>query len=382
LIRHTSYEDYDELNRSAYLYSLARDALLSGDEEKAIGYINGMSGRSQLWPYALQLRATAFSIRGKTNEALKDFETCANKADAQDLQARCQAGVARVLYELERFAEADQAYDRIRKTSIVWPDILFEQAWNAFAKQEYNRTLGRLVSYKSPALSFVFNTEVDVLRAQAYLALCLYPDANDVINEFNGKYARMGEDVKRFVESNQYNLGAFYAKGEEALRGPIATRNDFHRLLNRFVRGPYFQGLVLAERTVEREREVIKRFASSQPGVSYESGRGFPGFLDEVLNWRVKTVRMLGGAFVKNSLMDYHSALIADFEKMAFIKLEMLSRAKDKLLNRNASSSEARGRGNVEPSRRDDQYYWSFNGEFWNDELGDYVFGLESECGK
>ena len=32
------------------------------------------------------------------------------------------------------------------------------------------------------------------------------------------------------------------------------------------------------------------------------------------------------------------------------------------------------------PSRRDDQYYWSFNGEFWNDELGDYVFGLESQC--
>ena len=45
-----------------------------------------------------------------------------------------------------------------------------------------------------------------------------------------------------------------------------------------------------------------------------------------------------------------------------------------------AAVEEERGRGNVEPRRRDDQFYWSFNGEFWNDELGDYVFGLESEC--
>jgi hypothetical protein len=41
-----------------------------------------------------------------------------------------------------------------------------------------------------------------------------------------------------------------------------------------------------------------------------------------------------------------------------------------------------RSRGNIVPRRRDDQLWWSFNGEFWTDELGDYVFALESECGK
>ena len=25
-------------------------------------------------------------------------------------------------------------------------------------------------------------------------------------------------------------------------------------------------------------------------------------------------------------------------------------------------------------------YLWTFNGEFWADELGDYVFSLKSEC--
>ncbi len=404
MIRHTTYDDYDSLNRSAYLYALGKDALLKGDAQRAIGYLNGIDRRSALWPFALQVRATAYVLAGKQDLAINDFQSCAEEAnsyvsgvssngrgddgrvkqrrrEADDLRARCLAGESRVLYEQERFADADRAYDRIPKASFVWPDILFEQAWNSFGRQEYNRTLGKLVSYRSPALSFVFIPEADVLKAQAYLGLCLYSDANEVINEFNSKYAAVGEEVKRFVEKNQHDLTAFYAAGASALKAPLHTRNDFHRMMNRFVRGPYFQNLVDAEAAIQSEVGAVRTFASMHSGAQNEPGRGFPGFLNQVLAWRVKTVKLLGGAFVKNSLMDYHSALISDFEKMAFIKLEMLSRAKDRLIYKKANASE-RNRGNVEPSRRDDQYKWSFNGEFWNDELGDYVFGLESECQK
>lgn len=49
LIRHTSYDDYDLINRSAYLYALAKAALLQGDEQKAIGYLNSVSPKSGLW---------------------------------------------------------------------------------------------------------------------------------------------------------------------------------------------------------------------------------------------------------------------------------------------------------------------------------------------
>lgn len=398
LIRHTAYGDYDKVNRSAYLYSLSKEALLGGQEEKALGYVNGMSKESPLYPFALQIRASANAILGRNSAALKDFEECAKESsqyavgstkdpllqerqekEAEDLKARCTAGKARVLYQMNGFADADKTYDKIPKKSFVWTDILFEQAWNAFARQEYNRTLGKLVTYKSPALSFVFNSEVDVLRAQAFLALCQYSDANDSINEFNSKYARLGQKVKKFVERNSDNLYVFYREGKKALDAPLHTKDIFHQMLNRFVRGPYFQNLVVAESAVDAEISVVKQFASMHRDIPTAEGRGFPGFLEQVLSWRRKAVQLLGGAYVKNSLMDYHSVLISDFEKMAFIKLEMLGRAKEKLLYRKHRAS-SRMRGNVLPSRRDDQYRWSFNGEFWNDEIGDYVFGLESEC--
>jgi tetratricopeptide (TPR) repeat protein len=398
LLRHTRIEQYDTQNRNALLYAQGKDALLQGETQKAISFLSGIPRGSALRPYALQLRAAALALDGKAEQASQDYEECANRADdmirgsgsdpvqvkkrrreAWDLEARCRAGYARTLYELGQFEEADRAYDQISKRSLVWPDILFEQAWNSFARQEYNRSLGKLVTYKSPALAFVYNSEVDVLRAQSFLALCLYNEANGVVNEFNTKYTKLGEEVKRFVEGRSTDLGAFYELGRQALRAPLYTKSEMNRLLNRFVRGPYFQSLVAAEKEVSDESAAITRFASMQAGAKNDPGAGFPGFLNQVLRWRAKSIRLLGGVHVKNSMIDYHMALISDFEKMAFIKLEMLKRAKDKLVFKRPSALE-RGWGNVTPSRRDDQQYWSFNGEFWNDELGDYVFGLESEC--
>jgi hypothetical protein len=396
LIRHTKYEDYDALNRSAYLYALGKDSLLRGQAEASVDYLNGISSSSPIWPFALQIRGTARAILGKNDLAVADFEACTKKAsqyvdrkadaqrqrqqksEAEDLEARCLAGRARTLYQTNDFQSADRAFDQIPKESLVWPDTLFEAAWNSYGKQEYNRTLGKLVSYKSPALQFVYNSEIDVLRAQTYLALCLYGDVNEVINQFNGNYSKLGEDVKKFVENNSSNLGAFYAFGKDSVLASLYTPNPMIRMANRFVRGPYFRNLLDAERTIAGERVAVQRFGAMLPGVQRAAERGFPAFLDQVLSWRQKTVVQLGGAYVKNSLIDYHTALIADFEKMAFIKLDMLSKAKDKILYRRVEGE--RTRGGVEPSRRDDQFYWSFNGEFWNDELGDYVFGLESEC--
>ncbi len=373
LVRNTSLDDYNAPNRSALLYALGKEAVQSGDESHAISYLSGVSRSSWLWPYAFE---DCVNNAAQISEGL---DTASDKyrqsvSESEDLSARCQAGKARTLYQLNQFDAADQAYDRIPKASIVWPDILFEQAWNSFARGEYNRSLGKLVSYKSPALAFVFNPEVDVLRAQSYLALCLYSDAGDVIQEFNGKYSPIGEEVKRFVESHANDLPAFYNLGREALSMPLSSTRDFNPMLNRFVRGPYFKGLLQAERSVNVEAQEIRRLDQQ----SRDSRSGLAGFLTQVLSWRKKSIKTLGGMFVKNSLLDYHSELISNYEKMSFINLEMLKRAKDQLIYK--KQTVGRRVGSVVPTRRDYQYYWNFNGEFWSDELGDYVFGLESQC--
>ena len=407
LTKFTSIEDYSPRAKNAFYISFAKEKLLKGDYTGAIQSASLVQASHPLYPVALQIKATAETMLNQSTNAIRDFAECAKVADqrneeeeeqvagtlqakwnalkenaARDLKARCTAGQARVLYETEKFEEADRMYDQIPKASFVWTDTLFEHAWNSYAREEYNRTLGKLVSYKSPALQFSFNTEVDVLMAQSYMALCIYPDASKIIEEFNKSYAGVAKEVKTFVDTNSSDLLPYFNLGKEALSQKLHTDRKLYRFMNRFVRSPYFEALSLSQERVAAERIAIQRMDSSRAETSTGMSAGFPGFLSLVLDWRNRSIELLGGIFVKNSMIDYHQVLISDFEKMQFMKIDLLSHMKQKLMEPELASKAERNRGNRIPVRRDDQLLWTFNGEFWNDEIGDYVFALESECNK
>jgi hypothetical protein len=65
------------------------------------------------------------------------------------------------------------------------------------------------------------------------------------------------------------------------------------------------------------------------------------------------------------------------------LKLELLSKKRDDLYSSEAKESEKRNRGNESNiNQKSNQYFFDFNGSFWADELGDYSFGLSSQCKK
>jgi hypothetical protein len=415
LTKLTRVEDYSPRARNAFYLVLAKEKLLKGDYAGSVNSAAQVVSAHALYPVALQIRATAEVMLNQQAAALRDFAECAKFADqrtelesgsieaelakeqptklmarwnalkkdsSRDLRARCVAGQARTLYETNRFDEADRMYDQIPKASFVWTDTLFEHAWNSYAREEYNRTLGKLVSYKSPALQFVFNTETDVLMAQGYAALCLYNDSSKIIDDFSRKYGNVAKEIKRFVDSNPADMRPYYVLGKQALNDKLHTDRMLHQFANRFVRSPYFSTLSLSEDRAVAEKVAIQRMDSSRSSTSTGMSAGFPGFLNIVLDWRIRTIQLMGGIFVRNSMIDYHQVMISDFEKMQFMKIDILAHQKQKLIDSDAAAASERSRGNRIPVRRNDQYLWSFNGEFWNDEIGDYVFALESECGR
>ncbi len=381
ILAHSREGDYDSGTLSHFYYFLGKDKLLKGESAAALESLRKVNLSSSIGAQAALLRAAAHAILGQNDQAIEMFRSCERSAgrlsggEGEDLEHRCIAGRARTLYQMGRHDDADEIYDEIPKKSFVWTDILFEQAWNAYAKDDYNRALGKLVTYRSPHLKFVFNPEIEVLQAQSFLALCLFDDANKVINEFNASYQGVGHAIKGRLQSSAGDFAGLYALGKSALRSKLHTTDGLRRALNRSVRGSHFAAFVRQEAAAAAEGGRIK----AQIGAS----GGYPDFLEKVVAWRSRTARLLGGVFVRNSLVDLYNDLLSNLDKMSFIKSEMLSQMKSRI-ERRASHSEdengvmKRGRSGVE--RRDYQYFWSFNGEFWSDELGDYVFALDSEC--
>ena len=90
--------------------------------------------------------------------------------------------------------------------------------------------------------------------------------------------------------------------------------------------------------------------------------------------------RTVIGAYVRSGMISKYGELFSAFQGMSFIKLEILAQKKERLYQTDAPVGNKK-RGDVKYiDRNDKQYFWTFNGEFWADELGDYVFALRSEC--
>lgn len=364
-------------------YILAKKYFRRGQYDKALNAVGGrISSGHPIKPFALHLEATILSIRKQYGQAREKFKSCVYSSkkfegryedETRKKQLRinkdsCLAGVARNYFASKNFKKAESAYLDIEKSSPIWPDILFEEAWNSFYKGNYNRTLGKLVTYKAPVLNYVYNPEIDILRTLTYMELCLWEDTKKAVDDFYARYQRDTEDLDRILRANRKNLKQFYAMAKEK-----SARDSGNELLNSILnsldRDPAYQELYQSFLDGKKEIEKVSRIQNVT----------LKRILMRNVTDSMTLQRNLIGGYVRKLFSNGTRVIKRMFESMSYIKLEVLSRRKTTLYG--DSDEPERSRGKMQNLvRSDKQYFWSFNGEFWADELGDYVFGLKSEC--
>ncbi|MCO5141787.1 MAG: hypothetical protein M9962_01710 [Oligoflexia bacterium] len=395
-LKYTKEDQYPREGRDYFLYFIAQDHLHQQRPHDVIRAVTDMNSTFVKYPAALFLRGTAYLMVGAVESGINDFKACANNAEsgsyrgsqtkqeAYELKNRCLAGIARGYYQGKNYNEAENWYERVEIKSFVWPQIQYERAWNSIARGDYNRALGRLVSYKAPGLSWFHDSEIEMLRAISYLQMCLYDDVEKESDAFMKKYGAVGQQMKAMLDEaaggSLRGLVRLFQRGVEAMNRSVYSENPMHQVMSRFVRSPYFVDLAQSGNKIRKELEYLSSLGNA-------GRRGLGGFLREVLNWRWQTSQELGGIFIRDRLATEYKSLIANVSTIDIVKLEMLRRARSQVerLAVNVNVGEDvwgnKKRGSLgKPYTRNDQYFWQFNGEFWADELGDYVFALRPEC--
>lgn len=395
LLKYTRPNQYTPEQRSYYLYFLGHDHLYAQHHQEVVNSVDAIPDSFDRYPEALFLRGTAFLSLNQVDHGIDDFRKCVliveqsrytkevTKEEVRELKNRCIAGVARGLYQARRYGESEEWYERIDIQTQVWPQVQYERAWNAVARGDYNRALGRLVTYKSPALSWFHDSEIELLRSLSYLQMCIYDEVDKEANAFTAKYGPLGDKMKQTLQAGSdgsvRSLVGYFRMGQRALEKKFFSDDPMDQVMNRFVRSPHFLQLSQSGSKVRRELN----FLNSQ---AIAGRRGLGGFLRDVLNWRWQTAQEIGGAFIRDRISTEYQALLGNVRTMDIVKLEMLRRAKGQL--EQSSSNDAtdvwgnKKRGSLgKPPTKDNQYFWDFNGEFWADELGEYVFSLRPECG-
>ena len=377
----------EKSNAPTIRYILARKSFRAGKYDQAIKYLDR---KIEEWhpvkPFALLLEGSAYAVSKREDKAAAIFKECISVADSQINKENnkeslrqlkitrdyCVVGIPRSQFALTKFSDAYSTYLDLPKSSYIWPEILFEEAWNSFYLKDYNRTLGKLVTYKAPVFNYTFNPEIEVLKALSYMEMCLWEDSKKTVEDFYSTYENDNVGFKKFIDSLGKDYRLYYLLVKERADGKYRENKILSTALAQIGRDPAYLELY---NSFNNGREEIERL-KGLPNDNLKAA------LNENLRESLSLQRNLIGSYIRGQLQLNAAQIVRSFEDMSYIKLEVLSKRKTELYDDiTLRDPNSRKRGDVAHLRRTDkQYFWTFNGEFWADELGDYVFSLKSEC--
>lgn len=335
------------------------------------------------------IRGTIRNFDRKLIEAETHYQNCLVKAQRYEnesgqeklkryytyLRETCTIRTARVKMEQKKYQEALNIYQQIDKRSYKWPYIIMDKAWAAYYMEDYNRSLGLSITYKAPLLESYFFPEAEVLMALSYYNLCLWDDAMKVVNHFNDVYKPKADALKEILGknrgSNTYFLDLYYAEPE--------TRVNLN---------PFIRNLITQTRKQVKFNLDLSSLKSAKDEVALlktlKNQNDFTASLEANLGATINFISTHINYYIKKEIFSFLNEIHKHNYSMFNLKLELLSKKRDDIYNPDKKSSvDARARGDSNNvNQKNDQYFFDFNGSFWADELGDYSFGLSSQCSK
>jgi hypothetical protein len=308
----------------------------------------------------------------------KEVQSSTLKRYFKVLQEDCQALRARKLFKAKKYKESLVVYDSVQKTAYKWPYLLLEKAWAYYKLENYNRSLGLLVTYKSPLLSDYFIPEAEVLTALGYVRMCLYEDALKVVDQYYNVYKPRAETLEKMLSQNKTSQTFFYNLLRLNTKEKTMTDPFIAQLAEQIAARPRFSldrdQLTKVQTETLRLAKVLKALKPNHPAKKW---------VEESLSHLAKVKENLVGKvnyYTKKELFDFISEVYALSEELFKVKLEILARQKDLIYSQKSLASN-RARGDVSNvTRTRFEHFWKFEGAFWADELGDYSFGLKSNC--
>ena len=203
------------------------------------------------------------------------------------------------------------------------------------------------------------------------MEMCLWEDSKKAVEDFYTNYENDNIGFKKIIVSLGKDYRLYYLLVKDRAEGKYRQNKILSTALAQIGRDPAYLELY---NSFNEGREEIERL-KNLPNDNLKAA------LNENLRESLSLQRNLIGSYIRGQLQLNAAQVTRSFEDMSYIKLEVLSKRKTELYEDVSLRTDNKKRGDVAHLRRTDkQYFWTFNGEFWADELGDYVFSLKSEC--
>jgi tetratricopeptide (TPR) repeat protein len=321
------------------------------------------------------------NLKGRHSRSIALFEKVVagtrDKSEYRELQEMSLMNIARVNYEIKRFPEAISYYGQIPRDSDNWLDAIWEASWAFFFMEKFNNSLGNIHTIHSPFFENRFYPEAYILQSISFLRMCRYDQVKESMRRFKDRYQPVFGDVKGMLNRYRGDPKGFFKFVYDYNNGSMSSYRRAEEIVKKLSMIDAFKEAMDTIRFTDRELNNLKNF----------DGWGPSGLLESLTNFleSKKSAAVLdAGQRMYKEGTTYYTELLELSNQTKLIVAEMQL---GKLAN-------LRSMIKVGDDERKVQFiggmqklninqtleYWPFEGEYWEDELGFYVYNMASKC--
>jgi tetratricopeptide (TPR) repeat protein len=318
-----------------------------------------------------------YSILKNTDSALDSFKR-AQRTSSEKIRLLATINLGRVYYERKEYRASFENYSKIPRDSDLWLQGLFEGAYGFFMIQKHNNTLGNLHTITSPFFERRFYPETYILQAITYLRLCRVAEVDRALKQFQDRYKPKFSDLNRLLKTYKGQSTAFYDL--VASYSNTKTLKEFTAavdIVDAVSRTEAFKEGQTVVRNLDREKSLLRTRGSRLDAVS------------EVLKDYFSELRTATAERTGQHAFDHALQLFRYLQDLSnqtrLINIERQAIVTDTIREEyqgdpGGADKTDWGEGMRPLNLKQQLEYWPFEGEYWEDELGAYVFNIDSKC--
>lgn len=376
-------------HRDMLFYRIGEFQVRNKDYEGAIRSFNRVAPGSPFFEKAQYQKAYAYAVSGRPKQAVQEFEDLiaktASAAVTDDARVAALMGRARALYQIKDWDSAIAAYREVPKDSPQWHDTLFESSWAMLRSGRFRSALSNFQSLHSPYYEDTYLPESLLLRSIVYLYICEYDEMEKVLNLYNRIYRPVFRDISAYVKSVKDPQRYFV----DVVRVLAAAEKDGFDPRKLDSKIPYVAvQKIIREGDFQRSYDYIKGLMKERAVIQKQSsvwqGSGLGKYAKRTVERRLTRARARAGRQIRAHLLSIRTDLIDLFEQEGFIRYEMINGQREALKKKVAGKDLPSQQVNQEQERdfyvQNGYQYWTFRGEYWLDELGNYHYVGTQSC--
>jgi tetratricopeptide (TPR) repeat protein len=317
------------------------------------------------------LRGVILSQQGQHGEALAPLQTALALGIQHGRDDKwvdtAKLNVARAYYASGNYGQAIASYATIDRPSDYWLDAQFERAWAHFRGNDTNGALAMLYNHESPFFEDFYYPEADLLRAYSLFVMCKFTDATAEMDAFQAKYTPM-----------QQELDGLSVSPEDAFADVDAFRRDKPTKLPGYVLRAFRH-----DRRFSDALQTVERAESELKDLKKLDGRAAELARELIETQRDQRVRAEGERVLER-VTKARQELASMLEGIEITRLDLLN-LETQMYERAAATGVldyGSHIGKLKELRRTKRGHrvWPWQGEYWADELGWYVFNARPDC--